>query len=318
MATKIYLHQHAQFKDLISIISDKEKIDPYLAEKDYWIMHCLYGLHVAGYDFQLKGGTSLSKGYKIIHRFSEDIDIHITPPVALNLKTGRNNNKPAHIEARSKYYQTLADEINIIDIDCARDTAFDDESRYRSGGIRLAYNSHFDIGSSSAKEGVLLEVGFDDVAPNKPIDISSWAYDHAASIGVDVIDNRAKGVLCYEPGYTFVEKLQTIVTKFRSYKTGGSFPANFMRHYYDVYCLLKTNDVKEFIGTSDYHDHKKKRFPLVDYEIPIPKNQAFLLEEEETYKLFKREYESKGALYYEGQPDFDVVIGAIKDVLHIL
>ncbi|MEA2882414.1 MAG: hypothetical protein QOH32_1670, partial [Bradyrhizobium sp.] len=42
--------------------------------KDYWIMHSLYGLQKLGLIFELKGGTSLSKGFKIIDRFSEDID----------------------------------------------------------------------------------------------------------------------------------------------------------------------------------------------------------------------------------------------------
>ena len=43
------------------------------------------------------------------------------------------------------------------------------------------------------KDGILLEVGFDDVTPNIPTDISSWAYDFAAD-KVQIIDNRAKGV----------------------------------------------------------------------------------------------------------------------------
>ena len=33
---------------------------------------------------------------------------------------------------------------------------------------------------------------------------------------ITITDNRAKGVACYDPGYTFVEKLQTVSTKFRS------------------------------------------------------------------------------------------------------
>ncbi len=40
-------------------------------------MHVLYGLKTLGLDFELKGGTSLSKGFQIIDRFSEDIDIYI-------------------------------------------------------------------------------------------------------------------------------------------------------------------------------------------------------------------------------------------------
>ena len=51
-----------------------------LVEKDYWIMHCLWGLQAQGFQFELKGGTSLSKGFGVIHRFSEDIDIRIEPP----------------------------------------------------------------------------------------------------------------------------------------------------------------------------------------------------------------------------------------------
>ncbi|MEH2503282.1 putative nucleotidyltransferase component of viral defense system [Bradyrhizobium sp. AZCC 1578] len=75
-----YLHSHPQFADLIRIVAEEKGIDPALVEKDYWIMHCLYGLRQFGYTFQLKGGTSLSKGHQIINRFSEDIDILIEPP----------------------------------------------------------------------------------------------------------------------------------------------------------------------------------------------------------------------------------------------
>jgi hypothetical protein len=76
--------------------------------------------------------------------------------------------------------------------------------------------------------------GFDQVAPNEPKDISSWLYDRAIASSVDAIDNRAKAVPCYDPAYTFVEKLQTISTKFRRQQIDGSDPLGFMRHYYDV------------------------------------------------------------------------------------
>jgi hypothetical protein len=66
---------------------------------------------------------------------------------------------------------------------------------------------------------VLLELGFDDVTPNSTKDISSWLYDYAAD-KVTIIDNRAKAVPCYDPGYTFVEKLQTVSTKFRQQPIG--------------------------------------------------------------------------------------------------
>ena len=89
-----YLHNHPQFADLIRIVAEEKGIDPALVEKDYWIMHCLYGLQQLGYKFALKGGTSLSKGHQIISRFSEDIDILIEPPADRDVKAGKNQNKP--------------------------------------------------------------------------------------------------------------------------------------------------------------------------------------------------------------------------------
>jgi hypothetical protein len=44
MSAEPFLHDHSNFKDLILIVSDKLHIVPQLAEKDYWIMHCLWGM----------------------------------------------------------------------------------------------------------------------------------------------------------------------------------------------------------------------------------------------------------------------------------
>ena len=101
-------------------------------------MHGLYGLQQLGLTFQLKGGTSLSKGHKAIDRFSEDIDVLIEPPRGMDVKTGRNQDKLAHIESRRHFYDWLANEkIRIHGITTVeRDAAFDDE-KMRSLGIRL-------------------------------------------------------------------------------------------------------------------------------------------------------------------------------------
>src|SRR5438132_9622340 len=128
----IYLHNHPAFPDLIRIVSEQMQIAPVLVEKDYWIMHCLYGLQQLGMQFELKGGTSLSKGFKIIDRFSEDIDIHIDPPADRNVKTGRNQDKPAHVKSRKEFYDWLANtKIKIAGIDrVERDTAFDSDKLF--------------------------------------------------------------------------------------------------------------------------------------------------------------------------------------------
>jgi hypothetical protein len=163
-----YLHNHPQFADLIRIVAQEKSINSALVEKDYWIMHCLFGLQKLSFKFELKGGTSLSKGYGAIDRFSEDIDIQIEPPEHLNVKIGRNHNKPAHVKGRKDFYDWLAETIRIDGIDNAvRDTEFDDPQSYRSGGIRLYYKNTTDR-VSGLKEGILLEAGFDDVTPNSP------------------------------------------------------------------------------------------------------------------------------------------------------
>ena len=49
-------------------------------EKDFWVcwtLQTLFDLPVSGPHLTFKGGTSLSKGWKLIQRFSEDIDIVI-------------------------------------------------------------------------------------------------------------------------------------------------------------------------------------------------------------------------------------------------
>jgi hypothetical protein len=197
-----YLHNHSEFKQLLRTVEHEKGIDSSLIEKDYWIMHVLYGLQQSGFEFELKGGTSLSKGHGIIHRFSEDIDIRIEPPAEKNVEENIKRTKPQHCESRKDYYDWLARNIKIDGIEkVVRDIEFDDEI-YRSGGIRLYYKDAFPL-AGGLKEGILLEVGFDDVTPNNPLTISSWALDFAQQKGMDVIDNKAHDVKCYHPGYTF-------------------------------------------------------------------------------------------------------------------
>jgi hypothetical protein len=305
-----YLHNHPQFADLIRIVANGKGIDPALVEKDYWIMHCLYGLQNLGLSFELKGGTSLSKGFQIINRFSEDIDIRIKPPKGREVKTGRNHDKPAHIQSRRHFYDWLATTIRIDGIESVeRDTAFDNRTMM-SAGIRLFHKTHSKV-LAGLKPGVLLELGFDDVTPNTGKDISSWIYDHAKH-KVPIIDNRAMGVPCYDPGYTFVEKLQTISTKFRQQQASKEFPINFMRHYYDVYELLKRPEVQPFIGTEAYKAHKSKRFRGGDNP-NIAENHAFILADPETRKAYAKAFTESSALYYGEKPAFEQILADIGE-----
>ncbi|WP_211227100.1 nucleotidyl transferase AbiEii/AbiGii toxin family protein [Terrimonas ferruginea] len=104
---QIFLHEHKDFPELLRILEDETSILAGLIEKDYWIMHVLYGLQQQGYEFQLKGGTSLSKGFNLINRFSEDIDLHINPPQGLSINENPKNSNASNIQRKKRIMTNL-------------------------------------------------------------------------------------------------------------------------------------------------------------------------------------------------------------------
>jgi hypothetical protein len=69
------------FSDVIAACAEAMGIPEVYIEKDYWLCYLLKKLSNSSYKEQVvfKGGTSLSKVYKIIERFSEDIDLGLFP-----------------------------------------------------------------------------------------------------------------------------------------------------------------------------------------------------------------------------------------------
>ena len=279
-------------------------------------MHCLWSLQQHGFQFELKGGTSLSKGFGIIDRFSEDIDIQIHPAQHENIKTGKNQDKPAHIQSRQTFFEQIMRRLAIPDMMFSRDTVFDDIVKMRSFGIRAEYPSFFNA-LPSLKEGLVLELGFDQTTPNIARNISSWAFEKMNTMGVPIINNQAGQVLCYCPEYTFVEKLQAISTKYRLQQKNQKMPVNFLRHYYDVYKLLHHERVLSFIGTHDYLEHKIKRFRTGD-ALDLAKNPAFNLPDLSIRALYSREFKKKSAIYFGVQPSFEEILNYISSFLKIL
>lgn len=281
-------------------------------------MHVLYSLQKI-FAFELKGGTSLSRGYSIIDRFSEDIDIKIDPMnTSVNFKvyTGKNHNDQKHRKSRAEYYEWLTDYLNtnIEDIQAVRD--YDDPSgKFRNGGIRIFYTSTTPL-LDGLKEGILLEVGFSETHPNSPRLITSWAYNYVLSLETDLkfIDNRAQNISCYDPEYTFIGKLQAIVTKYRKFKEEDNIPNNFMRHYYDIYRLLEIKRVNDFIGTPEYLAHKKKHFN--NEEQNLEKCEAFKLSNKHDRDIFIKMFDKTASLYYLGRPTLDEILERIQMRLH--
>jgi predicted nucleotidyltransferase component of viral defense system len=312
----LFLHQLPNVKELFEVISNERHLLPSIIEKDYWLMHCLYGIQIQGFQFELKGGTSLSKGFNIIERFSEDIDIQIYPQND-EVKIGKNHDKPAHIASRLNFFEEMTRKLNVPGLTFYREPSFDDRSgKMRGAGIKGEYTSLFNI-EKSLKEGVILELGFDQTTPFIHCEISSWALDKAFSLNLNVKDNRAKNIPCYCPEYTFVEKLQTISTKYRLQQENKIMPVNFLRHYYDVYKLLENERILNFINTDQYIAHKKLRFRGQD-ETTIKNNPAFTMENKEIRELYSREFIKKSAIYFGKQPTFDEIITRIKKYIDYL
>ena len=76
----MYLHKENRelFRDAILLTSERLNISEDIVEKDYYVTLILHKLARIDYPVVFKGGTSLSKAYRLIDRFSEDIDITFT------------------------------------------------------------------------------------------------------------------------------------------------------------------------------------------------------------------------------------------------
>jgi len=176
----------------------------------------------------------------------------------------------------------------------------------------ISYETHF--GSiAGLKDGILLEVGFDQTTPTRAVMISSWVVQFAAAKKLQFTDNRALDIPCYNPEYTFVEKLQAVVRRYGQFKATGNLSPNFLRHYYDIHQLLDVEAVQKFIGTTEYLEHKKKRFKSLDHD--VTKSGAFTIEDENIGKQFEREYSKTAPLYYRGQIPLEKILARIQEDL---
>ena len=69
------LHKHKElFQQTVEMVAEEMKINATIIEKDYFVTYILKELVKREPSIIFKGGTSLSKCYKLIERFSEDIE----------------------------------------------------------------------------------------------------------------------------------------------------------------------------------------------------------------------------------------------------
>lgn len=234
-----FIHEDKDFHNLIGIVAEVTGISRALIEKDYWVVHSLWALHDGRFEVWFKGGTSLSKGFGLIERFSEDLDLKVElrdrdaiPPV--NWK----KDKPQHVSKRVIWWQQLAAMIRVA----AADVVVDREpwrkdgpdSKAHSACLRVLYPGRHVVELPGHNPPyVKLELGDARVLPFVARPVSSFIHDHLTSLGqlVGFVDNRPHEVRHVHPWVTLLEKLSAIMKWYGQSHVGA---ARFVRHYEDA------------------------------------------------------------------------------------
>jgi hypothetical protein len=136
-------------------------------------------------------------------------------------------------------------------------------------------------------------------------------------VGLDVVDNSAKRVKCFNPEYTFVDKLQTICRFYRQHRDDKEGekpppPRIFLRHYYDFYRLLAVERVVRFIGSQEYSAYKAVKLKGRDAK-EFASRDAFTLPDPATRALFEAEFKTMGRLLLSPGPTFEEVAARLRE-----
>lgn len=230
-----FAHEDAEFPDLLRIVGRDTGLSPALVEKDYWVTHAMWALHQTGLEIWLKGGTSLSKGFGLIRRFSEDLDLWIEPGKAVGVPSVTNwkSGNKGPVAARRAFFEALESAMTVPGAKVCLDLALLDKDA-RGAAFRVMYPGRFLDGLAPAmRPFVLLEVGNARVTPflERPLDSFVHRWLETGKQAGSYRDNLPRAVRCVHPVVTLVEKLDAIS---RRHARPGMEPAAFIRHYEDA------------------------------------------------------------------------------------
>jgi len=213
-------------------------------EKDFWLTECLRGLaeyaDAEGLTVMLKGGTSLSKAYRLISRFSEDADMLV---VFGELTKSRRDDHLKGLVAAAEARTGLA--------------AISDAAQSDTGVTRVVTLKYpTPTGSTTVAPRVKIELHTaGGPFPHGRQVLRSLLSEHWHSIDnagpADEYEELAgSSIEVLEPCRTLVEKL--VLLHEAHTRAGGSAAARkivTVRHYYDVWCLLGDEAVLAAVDT---------------------------------------------------------------------
>ena len=287
------LAEHPDFKTLVARSSAKHSVPEPWVEKDYYLTEVLRIVAQAhpteGF---LKGGTSLTKGWALLTRMSEDIDwVLMRSAFTPNLGGKEVNARLEGLAGAVAKHPNLA-------LAKSRTFVVDGKARHDYYDYKTAMATH----TLGLAETIKLEAGTRaGIWPLEKRPIQSLVGITAESLGQGDVADDVTGfpMLVLDFRRTFVEKLVAVHGFVDRFVNGGAPLARDARHY------------------ADLHEHFKKNY------VPLPKSfrdsQALFPVQDLAEKL-KKQYEDDVRPLFFGStmPSFEAVLSsfvAIKDRL---
>lgn len=316
---------------VITDVAQQRGISEGIIEKDFWVsfvLEYLYEKSEFSDKLAFKGGTSLSKVFGIIDRFSEDIDIVLHwDLVNIDYEEPWNDRSKSKqkeyvismdIKSRDFIEKTLLDflEENFKKVISEEFTLTieDDNS------ISFFYPKSFEEKAILSK--IRLEIG--PVAAWTPV--KKYYIKPIISDYYPNLFNKVEiEVLATEINRTFWEKI-TIIHK-EANRTNGYFPLRYSRHYYDVYKIYDSTEFSNIIKSLNLLEQvikfNNKFFyiafaqydQILEGELKIHPEDNFLAE-------LKRDYADMQSMIYDKEvPSFDDImegLNSMKDIINKL
>ncbi len=296
-------------------------------EKDLWvtvILQLVFTLPVAKH-LVFKGGTSLSKVWKVICRFSEDIDLAIDPSIwgfegDLTKKQIKRLRKASSIFVRDKLCQSLQEVVIETGLEqwlqVEADPDGEGDGTYPEPRvIHIRYKSLFDAGLPYLHSEVKLEVGARSLLePTAEASVTSVLED-VLPIGATVKKLMIPTALAEK---TFLEKAFLLHELFSSQTPREANRKS--RHLYDLVQMMSTNIATRAIADDELwntiHHHRELFTSMsgVDYTPDIRK-RIRLLPMDDVIDDWRNDYKDMlTSMIYGEKPTFEELIEKMREL----
>ena len=294
-----------------------------ITEKDFWVCYTLdYLFHRSEWknNLSFKGGTSLSKAYNLINRFSEDIDLILDWRVLgyslIEPWEPRSNTKQDlfNKEANSKAENFLA-KVFCPSIKNDLTTELGIEAK-----IYISDEDHQTVifeypriySNPSTLQIIRLEIGaLAAWTPAQIVNISPYASTYYPQ----VFENTSTKILTVAPERTFWEKI-TILHQEAHRPEHLSLPSRYSRHYYDLYQMshskVKINAFSNLELLKRVVEFKQKFYPRkwAEYDKVLSGN-LIIVPPDYRLKALKEDYTQMRDMLYNNIPDFEDIIAQL-------